>query len=390
MYSDIWTLSGSSVRMAVFLGLNHLTQPNSFLKTSADGEQEYERRTLFWWAFSGNCFASSNTGWVMSIQPGKLLFAHDGVITSLHGWDAVQDDLTTLLPPKTFGPELSTANPPEDREREWRALSSWSPEFYSFHPAQYVGGLQMFFKSMLLLGRSAVFPTSKLHTSPTFVKLSNDINAFLISTSSSSFEEPTSQYRPLIEAVPHLCRILIHEQLCSNKVDDWHLMVCLDAARKILCTVKSAEASGAAGSEWLPWINHCWSVAGRTFIRALAVKEAWCDSQGTLELRSHVSVIIDATDSYHTLHSDNVVMVLQQLLSNPSVSLCFLSPDEKSRADHHGILKVCLPRLNSAAPTLDQALHTDADAESLSATSASLALLLAEQQATMGHMNHIL
>ena len=134
-------------------------------------------------------------------------------------------------------------------------------------------------------------------------------------------------------------------------------MISLDAARRVLVTVSCADADGASSFEWLPWIGlvrrsiilsdtksltsssmQCWSVAARTFIKALAVKQAWGDTFGAPELRANIEYIIKAIDSYHTIHSgafaillsqrpqsehsartDNIAKVLQNLLDNVAV-----------------------------------------------------------------------
>ncbi|KAL8276526.1 hypothetical protein RQP46_011074 [Phenoliferia psychrophenolica] len=291
-YTDIWTLSGGTVRMSVLMGLNHPEKPSICLPPPADAEDEQNRRLYFWWTVVGNHFASANTGWATSIQ---------------------LEDITTLLPSLTF--------PTEDRETEWRALSLWSPEFYSFHPEQHVGGLQLFFKSMILLGRSVMQPARcpifghpvaipKREVTPQdirndsgFVALSSDIDAFVLSTSSFPTDEPSSPFLLLLQSVPQVCKILIHEPLCTSEINDWSMMISLESARRVLTTVSCADAEGASSFEWLPWIVLCWSIAARTFVRALAVKEAWGDTYGAPELRANIEFIISAIESYHTLHS---------------------------------------------------------------------------------------
>lgn len=167
-FSDIWTLSGETVRLAVALGLNHLTKPSVCLAPPVDAAEEQDRRNNFWWSATGNSFASANTGWATSLQPGEQL----SVVASV----AAADRLTGLrghyYTPSVTHISYSGAYPahlsvrlhpdfiekPKDREREWRALSHWSPEFYHFHPPQHVGGTQLLFKVMLLLGRSVMQP----------------------------------------------------------------------------------------------------------------------------------------------------------------------------------------------------------------------------------------
>ncbi|KAM0753632.1 hypothetical protein T439DRAFT_346037 [Meredithblackwellia eburnea MCA 4105] len=355
MFTDIWTLTGDAVRMCALLGLNKPHEPSLCLPPSRNREEENERRNLLWWSVCGNRFSSANTGWAIAMY---------------------DEDVLTLLPPAT--------NSAATAEKEWRALSHWSPEFFSFHPPELVGGVQIFFKCMFLLGKCVTLPMrcpvfghplkqppadltpQVIRSRADFVQLTQNIEALTMSTAHFPLTDPTSTWIPLIETAPHACTILLHENLCSSDRGDVSLTQCVDAAIRITGSLKFASSAGAS-FELLPWIDFFWVVAGRTFVRALAVRQLWGDEAGVTDFRRKIENIIYATESYHTLHSDNVVSVLRNLYENPSI---------------------CLPQLNSAAPNPERTSFHD-EKISLQAMSTSLGLLHAEQRATLERLNRL-
>lgn len=48
---------------------------------------------------------------------------------------------------------------------------------------------------------------------------------------------------------------MLHEQLVTSDMNDWSLLISLDAARRVFATVKGAGEIGASSFEMLPWID---------------------------------------------------------------------------------------------------------------------------------------
>lgn len=161
-----------------------------------------------------------------------------------------------------------------DQDEDWTSTSIKSPEFFISHPSHLVGGVQLFFKATVLLGRGSIINNRsprfsegvKVSKTPEAVRRSDEfqllerqISDFLISTSGFPADHPTDIYTPFITCLPYVARILAHEPLCSLSQGDRSMMLCMDAARKIEASVGQAGASGTA-TELLPFL---------TFVRKL-------------------------------------------------------------------------------------------------------------------------
>lgn len=180
------------------------------------------------------------------------------------------DDITTMLP---------SASPDQaDGDDDWKATSITSPEFFVSHPTHLVGGVQLFFKATVLLGRGSIInqrsprfaegvkvdkTADEVRRSDEFQLLERQISDYLISTSGFPADNPLDIYTPFVACLPYVARILAHEPLCTFSQGDRSMMLCMDAARRIEATVSQAGMSGTA-SELLPFL---------TFVRPLACFE---------------------------------------------------------------------------------------------------------------------
>lgn len=250
---------------------------------------------------------------------------------------------------------LPSASPARaDEDDDWKSTSLTSPDFFLSHPAHLVGGVQLFFKATVLLGRGSIinqrFPRFaggvKVSQTPDHVRRSDEfqllerqISDYLISTSGFPSDHPTDIYAPFVACLPYVARILAHEPLCTASQGDRSMMLCMDAARKIEATVGQAGRSSTA-TELLPFLTFCWTVAGRTLIRQLAIKQAWEDLQGVPELKGLIDRLLGQIESFRSPNarecssspsrgqslmtppnSGNAYQVLSNFVSNPSILL---------------------------------------------------------------------
>jgi hypothetical protein len=140
-FQDIWQLTGLGARIAVALRLNKMPAYSASYKyeyctyTAArielvriprDVSDVSDRRAAFWWIYTAERFASAITGWAHFVQ---------------------DEDIKTLLP--------STDRGRPDEADDWHSLSIQSDDFFHSHPKHLVGGLQLFFKATILLGRAS-------------------------------------------------------------------------------------------------------------------------------------------------------------------------------------------------------------------------------------------
>jgi hypothetical protein len=88
---------------------------------------------------------------------GRRSFTKVRLTALFRSWEwltlGVADDISTLLP---------SASPNEaDGPDDWRSLSISSPDFFTSHPPRLVGGIQLFFKGVVLLGRASMMSQRK-------------------------------------------------------------------------------------------------------------------------------------------------------------------------------------------------------------------------------------
>lgn len=144
-FHDIWQLTGLGARVAVALRLNKMpayspdykyeycaytAAPIRLVRIPRDVSDVTDRRMAFWWTYATERFASAITGWALFIK---------------------DEDITTLLP------SASASQP--DGEDDWRSMSIHSNDFFLSHPSNLIGGVQLFFKATVLLGKASSINT---------------------------------------------------------------------------------------------------------------------------------------------------------------------------------------------------------------------------------------
>jgi hypothetical protein len=79
-FSRAWMSTGRATRLVHMLGLHRLDGDGSDIKAILQPPTDFieleERRRTFWGAFYGDRWASSSTGWPMTIDEKEVLCAH--------------------------------------------------------------------------------------------------------------------------------------------------------------------------------------------------------------------------------------------------------------------------------------------------------------------------
>ncbi|SCV72293.1 BQ2448_4987 [Microbotryum intermedium] len=333
-FIEVWLGCGLSTRLAGPLGLTHLRSkaqeeleelhgitrnrmPNkkpALLPPIKDDDEYFERTVTFWFAICADRFASASTNWPVSLE---------------------ESEITSLLPCRD--PSLDTTNSDES------PLSLKNPNFFTFHPPHLVGPLQLYIKSIILLGRVITFmqrdgvknryPLSEvdIRTTPAFRKLENDAVLFRMSipkeyqqmdgANGLGSSTPVDNRICLIHAMPHVATIMLHEPLVAMQENDPSFAKCLASARSILASVYNLWSTSFDINFLAPFINLAWSVVGRTLVREIAMKQALHPSPNTTQLVADVQVILAAMRAFKTPLGTSIAHHLQVLLDDPRLVL---------------------------------------------------------------------
>ncbi|KAK4054351.1 hypothetical protein OIO90_003584 [Microbotryomycetes sp. JL221] len=320
-FQDIWHLTGLGARIAVALRLNkvpvfsqdwkweycaYTNAPIDVVRLPRNVKEVTDRRMAFWWTYVGERFAAANTGWAMMIQ---------------------DDDIGTLLPSAT--PDRPDA--PDD----WKHMLLSSPDFFLSHPPHLIGGLQLFFKATVLLGRASMHSrklprfndgcniansSEQARSNPNFTTFERNLGEYIRSTAAFVAANSDNDYTPFVAAMPHIARILAHEPLCGSSLSDLSLVLCTDAARRVLASLGHKLDAGVA-AELLPFLTFCWTIAGRALIRQIAIYRAKDMEAGASQIKQEVDVLMQRLRLFKNPNTENGVTVLSGLLTNPAVLL---------------------------------------------------------------------
>ncbi|GAA5832376.1 hypothetical protein JCM11251_006427 [Rhodosporidiobolus azoricus] len=330
-FVELWLYCGQATRILTPLGLNHLrsgedvTQNPAFFKPhllppTSDPEELRERAMTFYFALMSDRFASGSTGWATSLD------------------DA---DITTAIP--------SDRAPYPTGSFESNPLAPRSPMFFLAHPPDVCGPLQLMLKGIVLFGRVNAFTQRAPHLTTDAghnqwglydpVRDVRDTDAFkrldaLIQSFRSSIprEYQIANYEPgsgaftvleetrlgVVHGISHLSTILLHEPFVSTLDEgDPSMRKCSEAARAILQAVFKLLSSSYEISLYSPYMNMIWAVAGRTFVRELAIKMAKEETLGTDEIRSNINTLLMALRAYKTPLGAASAAQLQFLYDEP-------------------------------------------------------------------------
>ncbi|KAM0789214.1 hypothetical protein ACM66B_000059 [Microbotryomycetes sp. NB124-2] len=355
-FGEVWLECAQATRLAVPLGINHLRSSGvikrakwqkhlktSMLQPTEDESDLFERSITFWFAFTCDRFASASTGWATSLD---------------------EEDVTTLLPAPP-GNKYPTENLNES------PLSVHNPHFLTSHPSHLVQTLQLYLKSVVLMGRVVTFlqrSASAIGVGPNngkrnltespfasidpresvlFKQLDQDLTAFRNSIPRQyqhvSLQAHSDALISLVHAIPHASTILLHEPFVTMAENDPSMVKCVASARAILETIFTLYSSSFELSLLVPFINFTWAVAGRTLVRELALKQVRKQTKDCDELRSSVNTIIAAMKSGRSKLGASTSQALEALLQCPSA--CLPAVEVK----HHGF---------GFAPVIDAAGQT--------------------------------
>ncbi|BGP25902.1 C6 transcription factor [Rhodotorula toruloides] len=329
-FADLWLMVGNATRICTPLGLNHLraasdepAQPahnKGYLIQGTDDQEElYERAMVFYNALMADRFSSASTGWATSID---------------------EEDYTTPIP--------SLARRQPTSPLELSALSPRNPNFWIAHPPHLVGPLQLFLKAIILLGKAVQFtqraphvlrsaaeamslndPIKDVRSTDAFKRIDAMIATFLASipreyqfthrqTPGVTPNVLTETRLCLTHAMSHNAIILLHEPWVNSAGDqDESMRKCLTSANEILNTIFVIIGTSYEVSRLSPFINFCWAVAGRTFVRKLGMLMIQNILQGQEEMKSNVQTILAVLRAHKTPLGDMSALQLEFLLENP-------------------------------------------------------------------------
>ncbi|GAA5995782.1 fungal specific transcription factor domain-containing protein [Rhodotorula paludigena] len=317
-FIEQWICVGQGSRLAV-LGLTHLrsafeppssqlgVEPISLLPGTADQDELYERAMTFWMLFLADRFASAVNNWPCSIN---------------------EADVTTVIPtegtPYPLGESIfSSVNSPRNSH------------FFTSHPPEFCGPLQLLLKAVVLFGRVVTFhrrapesATAKrckdansflraFRESDLFQRLAMDIQNFLSSIPPHyRFQHyvinplPDNLAAPclaLVSGLAHSANILLQEPCVLS----------LDEADE---SMRSSLASAHAILSDL-YICFVWRSAGRVLIRQIAIKQFKGETDDLDSLREHVATIVTACRALDIPYGENCIGQLMLLLIDPRRAL---------------------------------------------------------------------
>ncbi|GAA6032123.1 hypothetical protein JCM8097_007084 [Rhodosporidiobolus ruineniae] len=328
-FVELWLFCGQATRILTPLGLNHLRSANDslgvaghfkpyLLPPTSDPEELRERAAAFYFAFLCDRMASAATGWAQSLD---------------------EADITTVIP--------TDIEPYPTGPLDESPLSPRSSMFFLAHPPNLCGPLQLVFKAVVLFGKVNVFtqraphmsfpgrdngwglndPVQDIRTTDMFRRLNALVEAF---RSSIPREYQVSTLHPgqanvldqtricLVHGLGHISTILLHEPWVSSlDEEEASMRKCLDCAKAILKEVFTLLTSSYEISLYSPYINLVWAVAGRTFVRQLAMRIAKNEVEGQVEIRSAIDTLLMALKAYKTPLGAASAAQLQFLVDDP-------------------------------------------------------------------------
>ncbi|BGP48904.1 hypothetical protein JCM10450v2_004783 [Rhodotorula kratochvilovae] len=293
-FSSAYIDTSVAVRICISLGLNHegfsprdlplssFLSHRTFLHPPRGDEELLERATTWWFAITVETFSAAATGWACCID---------------------ERDITTLIP---------AAAPYGDDPTAREALYLHSPNFFVSNPPHLVRLVQINLKVTVLMNRVCTFihrttalanatpeksPLSpaefpKIRASPAFTKLESALETF--------GRKAPAQLVTLLEPEAFLCPslvatsvILLHERFCTSEDSDPGMAKCAEAARNILQNMQVLNSASFHPGQIPPFLSFCWGVAGRTFVRELAIKhlKGVFDGDEVAQLRGSVQSI---------------------------------------------------------------------------------------------------
>ncbi|GJN91141.1 hypothetical protein Rhopal_004159-T1 [Rhodotorula paludigena] len=272
-FSTAYIDTSVAVRICIALGLNHegyssprdlplssFLSHRTFLTAPEDEEALIERSTVWWFASTVETFSAAATGWACCFD---------------------ERDVTTLLP---------AAGPYQNDPQARAALYLHHPAFFVTNPPHLVRFVQINLKVTVLMNRVCTFvhrtsslanatpdrnPLSpeeypKIRASPAFTKLESALENF--------GRKAPAQLVSLLEPEAFLCPslvatsvILLHERFCTSAEGDPSMLKCAEAARQILQNMQVLNSASFHPRQIPPFLTFCWGVAGRTFLRELAI-----------------------------------------------------------------------------------------------------------------------
>lgn len=225
-------------------------------------------------------------------------------------------------------------------------LSLTNPNLFMSHPPHVCGITQLYFKTIVLLGRvishlqsharrpehtqlsgqpdwrgttsANLSPDARLR--PDFKRIDADVVTFRLSLPRElhALDHVHSDPRlALVHGIPHALTILLHENFITLDDGDVSLARCLLSARAILDVIYALWGTSFDIGLLIPFINWCWVVAGRTFVRELAINMRKGRTHEAEKSRADVGIVLAAMRSYKSQLADNVAMRLQEMLDNP-------------------------------------------------------------------------
>ncbi|GAA5990057.1 hypothetical protein JCM10908_005801 [Rhodotorula pacifica] len=324
----LWILCGQATRMSTPLGLNHLRAASdadslpkciqgkgTMLSRTDDPVELVEQSFTFYGAVMADRFSAASTGWAVSLD---------------------DEDFSTPIPGLQGFPTSDV---------ESSVLSPRNPSFFVAHPPHLVGPQQLYHKAIVLLGKivqfshrapfTAKFTQSSLNDgsqdirkTDAFKRLENTCLSFIgsipreyqiarRSAMGIRADVLTEVNICLVHSIAHSAYILLHEpHVSSLNDDDEGMRKTLASANEILQAIFLTLNASTEISLYSPYINYCWAVAGRTFVRKIAMLQLACQP-GARELRSNVETILAVLNAHRTPLGQATAAQLQAHLDDP-------------------------------------------------------------------------
>ncbi|GAA6045412.1 hypothetical protein RTBOTA2_003684 [Rhodotorula toruloides] len=316
--------TATAVRICTSLGLNHdhpgtadlpvgsFLAHRTLLPPPRDEEEAQERAVAWWFAWTCETFSMASTGWACCID---------------------ERDVTVLLP---------AAGPRGDDAQDREALYLHSPSFFVTNPPHLVRLVQINLKVTVLMNRVCTFvhrtsalanatpdrqplnPADfpKIRSSPAFTKLEAALENF--------GRKAPAQLVTLLEPEAFLCPslvatsvILLHERFCTSEEGDPSMVKCTEAANNIVANMQVLNSASFHPRQIPPFLTFCWGVAGRTFLREIAIRQlrGVYDSEEVQRWRASVQGIIARLEQTRTPVGPLIAATLAALLRQPEICL---------------------------------------------------------------------
>ncbi|BGP16895.1 hypothetical protein JCM10213_007340 [Rhodosporidiobolus nylandii] len=320
--------TSSAVRICVALGLNHngtdqylplssMMSQRTVLPLPTDAEELHERAAVFWFAYTVEIFTGAATGWAICID---------------------ERDITTLIPSAAAATPECPQLDPVARE----ALYLHSPTFFTTNPPDLVRLVQINLKAVVLMNRVVTFvhrtmalanatpekgPLTaadfvKIRASPAFSKLEAALDAFRRRAPNQliALLEPQAF---LLPALTGASIILLHECFVTADADCPSRAKCLEAANVMLHNMEVLSSAAFHPRHIPPFLSFNFMVAGRAFIRELALRKK--SGNATAEELEHLATtvrkFVGIMSQSRTPLGAKSASVLVVLLDNPELAL---------------------------------------------------------------------